>query len=214
MTRTVFRAFQGLGGSGIYAMSTVIASEMVPPEKFGMYMGIISAVFALSSILGPVLGGVISGKATWRWVFLLKHPPELLRYRDSIAYQCLDSAPGGSGALALIALVLPSNFLHLGVLKRRGLGEVFSKSAFRRLDWRGTTLSLAASVLLVYALQEAATDFKWNSGKVISTLVISVLCWVGFVLWERVVEQHAGGIQEPIFPWRVLKNRAAAGVFL
>jgi len=211
MTRTVFRAFQGLGGSGIYAMSTVIASEMVPPEKFGMYMGIISAVFALSSILGPVLGGVISGKATWRWVFLLKYPPGFVRYRDSIAYKCLDSAPGGSGALALIALVLPPNFPHLGVLKRWGLGEVFSKSAFRRLDW---PLSLAASVLLVYALQEAATDFKWNSGKVMSTLVISVLCWVGFVLWEGVVEQHAGGIQEPIFPWRVSKNRAAAGVFL
>ncbi|PUU72369.1 major facilitator superfamily domain-containing protein [Tuber borchii] len=177
----VFRAFQGLGGSGIYAMVTVIGSEMVPPEKFGLYMGIISSVFALSSILGPILGGVISGNTTWRWVFLL-------------------NAPGGSGALALIALALPSNFPSPKLSKRR--------------NWRGTALSLAASILLVYALQEAATDFKWNSGKVISTLVISALCWVGFVLWERVVERHAGGIQEPIFPWRVLKNRATAGVFL
>ena len=116
--------------------------------------------------------------------------------------------------MALITLALPSNFPHLKLSKRRSLGEVFSKSAFQRLDWRGTALSLAASILLVYALQEAAADFKWNSGKVISTLVISALCWVGFILWERVVEQHAGGIQEPIFPWRVLKNRAAAGVFL
>ncbi|PWW75728.1 putative MFS multidrug transporter [Tuber magnatum] len=191
----VFRAFQGLGGSGIYAMSMVIPPDMVPLEKFGLYMGIISSVFALSSILGPILGGVINDKTTWRWVFLL-------------------NAPGGCGALALIALVLPSNFPHPKLPERRGLGEVFSKSAFRRLDWRGTSLSLAASVLLVYALQEAATDFRWNSAKVISTLTISVLCWVGFALWERVVEQHADGIQEPIFPWRVAKNRAAGGVFL
>jgi len=67
-------------------MSTVITSEMVPPEKFGMYMGIISGVFALSSILGPVLGGVINDKTTWRWVFLLKYPPEFVCHRDSIAY--------------------------------------------------------------------------------------------------------------------------------
>ncbi|PUU83263.1 major facilitator superfamily domain-containing protein [Tuber borchii] len=174
----IFRAFQGLGGSGIYAMVTVIGSEMVPPEKFGLYMGIISSVFALSSILGTILGGAISGNTTWRWVFLL-------------------NAPGGSGALALIALALPPNFPSPKLSKRRSLGEIFSKSAFRRLDWRGTALSLAASILLV--------------GKVISTFVISALCWVGFVLWERVVERHAGGIQEPIFPWRVLKNRAAAG---
>lgn len=66
-------------------MVTVIGSEMVPPEKFGLYMGIISSVFALSSILGPILGGVISGHTTWRWVFLLKYPPESVRYCHSIA---------------------------------------------------------------------------------------------------------------------------------
>ncbi|RPA95467.1 putative MFS multidrug transporter [Choiromyces venosus 120613-1] len=191
----VFRAFQGLGGSGIYAMSMVITPDMIPPEKFGLYMGIISSVFALSSVLGPVLGGVINDRTTWRWVFLL-------------------NAPAGSGALALVALILPSNFPHPKLPKRRGFGKVFSKSAFRRLDWRGTGLSLAASVLLVYALQQAGTDFNWNSAKVITTLAISVICWIGFVLWERVIEKHAGGIQEPIFPWRVAKNRAAAGVFL
>lgn len=70
--RTVFRAFQGIGGSGIYAMVTVIQPEMLPPEKWGNYLAATSLVIVLSSVLGPILGGVINDHTTWRWVFLLK----------------------------------------------------------------------------------------------------------------------------------------------
>ena len=68
----IFRAFQGMGGSGIFSMVQVIASEMVPLHKIGKYMSIITSVFALSSVCGPLLGGVISSHGKWRWVFLLK----------------------------------------------------------------------------------------------------------------------------------------------
>ena len=61
-----------MGGSGIYSMVTVIAPEMVPLQKIGKYMAIITSVFALASVLGPILGGVINSHGSWRWVFLLK----------------------------------------------------------------------------------------------------------------------------------------------
>ena len=61
-----------MGGSGIYSMVSVIAPNMVPPEKHGKYLAIISSVFAFSSVLGPLLGGAINDHSTWRWVFLLK----------------------------------------------------------------------------------------------------------------------------------------------
>ena len=61
-----------MGASGIYAMVSVVASEMVPLDKIGKYMGIITSVFVLSSVLGPVLGGVTNSHGSWRWVFLLK----------------------------------------------------------------------------------------------------------------------------------------------
>jgi MFS family permease len=53
-------------------MVGVVMTAVVPPEKFGKYMAIISSVFAVASILGPLLGGVINDNTTWRWVFLLK----------------------------------------------------------------------------------------------------------------------------------------------
>ncbi|KAI4159145.1 MAG: hypothetical protein LQ342_006849 [Letrouitia transgressa] len=68
----IFRALQGVGGSGIYSMVTVIAPEMVPLHKIGKYMAIITSVFALASVLGPIFGGVINSHGSWRWVFLLK----------------------------------------------------------------------------------------------------------------------------------------------
>ena len=61
-----------MGASGIYSMILVIASQMVPPAEYGKYVGIISSVFVISSILGPIIGGAISSGTTWRWVFLLK----------------------------------------------------------------------------------------------------------------------------------------------
>lgn len=68
----VFRAFQGIGASGIYSMIMVIAPDMVPPDQYGKYMAIVATVFIVASVLGPILGGVINTHSSWRWVFLLK----------------------------------------------------------------------------------------------------------------------------------------------
>lgn len=62
----VFRAFQGMGGSGQYSLVFVILVQIVPMDKLGMCTGILSSCFALASLLGPILGGVISDNTTWR----------------------------------------------------------------------------------------------------------------------------------------------------
>ena len=68
----MFRAFQGIGGAGNYALSTVILIELVPSHKYAKYTSNVSIVYSLSLLLGPILGGVISERSTWRWIFLLK----------------------------------------------------------------------------------------------------------------------------------------------
>lgn len=69
-----FRALQGIGGSGLYSMTMTVVPEITPKHRFGMISGVIGMTFALSSILGPILGGVISTQSTWRWIFLLNVP--------------------------------------------------------------------------------------------------------------------------------------------
>jgi len=63
---------QGIGGAGTYSLVFVIFFESVSPEKFAPYSSLLSVVFALALLLGPLLGGAINVYTTWRWVFLLK----------------------------------------------------------------------------------------------------------------------------------------------
>ena len=58
----VFRALQGIGGSGLYSLVFVAIMKLITPEKIGFYSGVISSVFALANLLGPVLGGVIADR--------------------------------------------------------------------------------------------------------------------------------------------------------
>ena len=70
----VFRAVQGVGGGVIFASSFVAIGDLFPPQDRGKYQGLISAVFGLSSVIGPTLGGVITDALSWRWIFYINVP--------------------------------------------------------------------------------------------------------------------------------------------
>lgn len=72
MPSIILRAFQGVGGSGIFSMVFVSIPEIVSPASFGLVSGLIGAVFAASSIVGPTVGGAITSHASWRWLFWIK----------------------------------------------------------------------------------------------------------------------------------------------
>ena len=64
-----------MGAGGIYSMTIVVLPEIAPVNLMGFASGLIAGAFAISSIIGPLLGGVIVAHSTWRWVFLLKYSP-------------------------------------------------------------------------------------------------------------------------------------------
>jgi EmrB/QacA subfamily drug resistance transporter len=75
MTELVaFRALQGLGAGGLFPLSMATVGEIVPPRDRGRYQGLIGAVFAAASIIGPAVGGFIVDNASWRWVFYVNLP--------------------------------------------------------------------------------------------------------------------------------------------
>ncbi|TVY75574.1 Efflux pump FUS6 [Lachnellula suecica] len=169
-----------------------IAPTMVPEKEFAKYIAIISTVFLIASVLGPILGGAINTHTTWRWVFLL-------------------NAPGGAISIILVALFLPSSKPAQGTSLIDHLKGKFSKAAFARIDLLGTTLLLAFSVLIVFALEESGSRYSWSSPTIIITIVFSALSGVGFVGWEWWIER-AKGKQEPTFPLTLLKDRVLASM--
>jgi EmrB/QacA subfamily drug resistance transporter len=70
----IFRAVQGIGAGGLFPLSLAVIGNIVPPRDRGKWQGLIGAVFAASSIIGPAIGGFIVDNASWRWVFLVNLP--------------------------------------------------------------------------------------------------------------------------------------------
>src|SRR5437762_4258086 len=84
----VFRGVQGLGAGGLFPLSLAVIGGIVPPRDRGRWQGLIGAVFASASIIGPAVGGFIVDNTTWRWIFLV-------------------NLPIGAVALVVIALTMP-----------------------------------------------------------------------------------------------------------
>jgi len=85
-----FRAVQGLGAGGLIVGAQAIIGDVVSPRERGKYQGLFGAVFAVTTVIGPLLGGFLTQHASWRWVFYLNVPLGIL-------------------ALVVTATVLPGN---------------------------------------------------------------------------------------------------------
>src|SRR5206468_9114743 len=69
-----FRAVQGLGGGGLIVTSQGIVGDILPPRERGRYQGLFGAVFGVTSVAGPLLGGLFVDHLSWRWVFYVNLP--------------------------------------------------------------------------------------------------------------------------------------------
>ncbi|HEX6888151.1 MAG TPA: MDR family MFS transporter [Candidatus Nanopelagicales bacterium] len=88
------RAVQGLGGGGLMALALAIIGDIIPPRERGKYQGMFGAVFGVSSVAGPLLGGFFTDGPGWRWIFWLNIP------------------------IGLAALFITSRALHMPIMRR------------------------------------------------------------------------------------------------
>ncbi len=70
----LFRAVQGLGGGAIYALSFIVVGILYPPQERAKMQGIISGIWGVAAILGPLAGGLIVEHWDWRWAFFVNLP--------------------------------------------------------------------------------------------------------------------------------------------
>jgi EmrB/QacA subfamily drug resistance transporter len=68
------RAVQGLGAGGLMSLALAVIGDVIPPRERGKYQGLFAAVFGVSSVAGPLLGGWFTDNLGWEWIFFINIP--------------------------------------------------------------------------------------------------------------------------------------------
>jgi EmrB/QacA subfamily drug resistance transporter len=116
MTQLIlFRGLQGLGGGGLMVSTMAAIGDVVSPRERGRYQGYFGAVFGVSSVLGPLIGGALTSSVSWRAIFYVNLPIGVIAFavlqatlpsRKSSEHQQIDYLGAGVLAVALASLVL------------------------------------------------------------------------------------------------------------
>ena len=157
-----FRAIQGIGAGGLFALALTILADIVPPRDRARYQGMFLAVFGTSSVLGPLIGGLLAGVDSflgitgWRWIFLMNLP------------------------IGLIALFLVISFLHIP----------HHESKSKRIDWWGV-LTIIVGVVPILIVAEQGREWGWSSTNAIASYVIGVVGITAFIYIEKKMGEDA-----------------------
>jgi EmrB/QacA subfamily drug resistance transporter len=159
----IFRAVQGMGAGGLMALPLTIMGDILAPRERAKYQGYFLAVFGISSVIGPLVGGLFAGAdeilfiTGWRWVFLVNLP------------------------IGVVALAVVVRFLHIpGQVRRENV----------RIDWWGAASVIVAAVPLLL-VAEQGREWGWSSPGAFACYVIGAVGIVSFIMVERAMGDDA-----------------------
>jgi MFS family permease len=139
------RAIQGVGGGGITVMVQIIIGDLVPLRERAKFTSIVFIAYAVGIALGPVVGGLLTDRVTWRWIFYINLP------------------------IAGVSLVLLFLFLRV-----RNTDTPIA-AGLKRIDFGGNALLVASMVAILLALTWGGTEHPWVSAETLVPLILGLL---------------------------------------
>ncbi|GAD98571.1 conserved hypothetical protein [Paecilomyces variotii No. 5] len=136
------------------SLTMIIASDITTLEQRGRYNGFIGAMLALGNGMGPLIGGALTQRASWRWCFWFIVPLIVT-------------------VMIIMGITIPSSNVK---------GKAWAK--FRMIDWLGLFINIAAVLLTLIPLSQGGSLYAWSSPLVIAMLTIGGVLLIVFVLIE------------------------------
>jgi EmrB/QacA subfamily drug resistance transporter len=202
------RAIQGLGGGGLTVTATALIGDVIPLRERGRYQGMLGAVFGVTTVLGPLLGGLFTDDLSWRWAFYVNVPVAVI-----VIVMSARTIPAIRSGLKPI--IDSAGILFIGV---GAAGLTLATS------WGGTTypwisaqilglagLSVASLVVFVFVESRAAEPVL--PLRLFSSRVFSVCCALSFIVGFAMLgaitflptfQQYVDGVSATISGLRLL----------
>ena len=172
-----FRAVQGLGGGGLMVTAMAVVGDIVTPRERGRYQGLFGAVFGVSTVIGPLIGGYFVEHLSWRWIFYINIPLGMvaiivigLSFRSQAASRPRVIDFTGAGLLA----VLLTSVMLLSTLG----GQAFAWMSL----WSGMLTAVALAGLGSFILVESRASQPILPLSLFRNRIFVVSCAVGFIV--------------------------------
>ncbi|KAF9108675.1 hypothetical protein BGX27_008259 [Mortierella sp. AM989] len=148
------RALTGMGAGGMFSLSNIIIADLVSIRDRGKFQGFISAVFAISALVGPVMGGAFVDKVSWRWCFYIQ--------------------------AAFAAITIPTMAIMLRLPRPKG--NIWEKLA--AIDWAGTFFMAITTVFLLLPTNLGGNMYPWKSPLIITFYLLTIPSAIAFLYVE------------------------------
>ncbi|KAL4811155.1 putative efflux pump antibiotic resistance protein [Aspergillus unguis] len=158
------RSIAGFGAGSINAGAVVIISYTIPVRRRPIYLGCLGVVHGVVSVLGPVIGGLLTDHASWRWCFFLNLP---------------------IGAITVLGIVF---FL---ATNQPSAGHLSTKERLQSMDLLGSAFFIPGILMLLLALEWGGSQYAWDSWRVILLFVLSAVSLAVFAVVQVRAQDQA-----------------------